>query len=140
MKSAQTLAVIILVACLMSGLHLDAPITCVIPFMGGIPPSIQDVVGVAIIVTTLWGLQHLRRNHSQSSIRTRRFNWGLLLVPAVWILAVWILNHVQPALTWEEILDRFHIQGQERVRMSRLIALSLVCIGAVVIKRIWVTN
>jgi hypothetical protein len=56
------------------------------------------------------------------------------------VLAVWILNHVQPALTWEEILDRFHIQGQERVCMSRLVALGLICIGAVVIKRIWVSD
>jgi hypothetical protein len=138
MRSAQTLAVVILVACLISGLHLDTPITCVIPFMGGMPPRIQDAVGVAIILTTLWGLQHLRRNHSEPSKRVRRFRWSLLLVPAVCILAVWVLNHAQPALGWEEIFDRCDIHGEERIRISRLVALGILCIGTVVIKAIWV--
>lgn len=70
----------------------------------------------------------------------RRFRWSLVLVPIICILAAWILNHVQPALTWQEILDRVHIQGQERVRMSRLVALGLICVGAVMIKRIWVSD
>lgn len=70
----------------------------------------------------------------------RRFRWSLVLVPGVCILAVWVLNHLQPAFRWEDLLDRFHIQGQERIRMSRLVGLGLICIGAVVVKRIWVSN
>jgi len=70
----------------------------------------------------------------------RRFRWSLVLVPGVCILMAWILSHVQPSLTWEEILARFHIEGEERVRMSRLVALGLICIGAVVVKRIWVSD
>jgi hypothetical protein len=68
----------------------------------------------------------------------RRFNWAL--VPAVWILTVWTLNHVQPALTWSEILDRWHIQGEERIRMTRLVALGVLTVGAVLIRRIWVAD
>jgi len=63
MKSAQTLAVLIVVTTLINALKLDAPITCVIPFMGGMPPNVYDFVGVAVILTTLWGLWHLGRNH-----------------------------------------------------------------------------
>jgi ferric-dicitrate binding protein FerR (iron transport regulator) len=74
---------------------------------------------------------------SRPSSPKRRFRWSLVLVPGVCILAVWILNHVQPAITWEQILDRFQVQGQERQRMSRLVALGLICIGAVWVKRIW---
>ena len=143
MKSALTLLALILVTTLITGLHLDAPITCVLPFLGGLPPNVYDFVGIVVILTTLWGLQHLRRSrgrHPHGSESSRRFNWGLVLVPMVWILAVWVLNHVQPALNWEEILDRFRIQGEERVRMTRLVALGIACLGAVVIERIWVSN
>ena len=66
MKSAQTVAVLILVTTLINGLNLDAPITCVLPFMGGMSPNIYDVVGVAVIVTMLWGLWRLSSNrHDQ---------------------------------------------------------------------------
>ncbi len=63
MKSAQTLLVLILVTTLINALHLDAPIACVIPFMGGMPPNVYDCVGAVVILTTLWGLWHLGRNH-----------------------------------------------------------------------------
>ncbi len=143
MKAALTLLVFVGIITLLNGLHLNAPITCVLPFLAGLSPSIYDFVGVAVILTTLWGLHHLQRSRGrqpQGSESSRRFNWALVLVPAVWILMVWIPNHTQPALNWEEILDRFHIQGDERVRMSRLVALGVICVGAVVIKRIWVSN
>jgi len=61
-KSAQTLLVLILVITLINALKLDAPITYAIPFLGGMPPNIYDAVGVAVILTTLWGLQYLGRN------------------------------------------------------------------------------
>lgn len=138
MKSACTVLVAIVALTLIDALSLDGPITCAIPFMGGMPPRIQDAVGVAIILTALWSLQQLRRNHAEPSRRVRRFRWSLLLVPAVCILAVWILNHVQPALGWEEIFDRCDIHGEERIRISRLVALGILCIGTVVIKAIWV--
>jgi len=138
MKSACTVLVAIVALTLIDALSLDGPITCVIPFMGGMPPRIQDAVGVAIILTTLWGLQQLRRNHSEPSRRVRRFNWALVLVPGAWLLMTWVLNHVQPALGWEEIFDRCDIHGEERIRMSRLVALGILCIGTVVIKAIWV--
>jgi len=138
-----TLIVLVLVVTLINALKLGAPITCVLPFLGGLPPSIYDFAGVAVILTTLWGLQHLRRRpgrQPQGTGSSRRFNWGLVLVPGVWILMVWVLNHVRPAFTWEETLDRFHIQGIERVRMSRLMALSVICLGAVSTRRIWASD
>jgi len=77
---------------------------------------------------------------SRSANPRRRFNWALVLVPAVWILTVWTLNRVEPALTWAEILDRWHIQGEERIRMTRLVALGVLAVGAVLIRRIWVAD
>jgi len=61
-KSALTLLVLISVITLINYLKLDAPITCVLPFLGGLPPSIYDFVGVAVILTTLWGLHRLGRS------------------------------------------------------------------------------
>jgi len=80
------------------------------------------------------------KSNPQPPRPTRRFRWSLVLVPGICLLAVWISNHVQPAITWQEILDRFHVQDQDREGMSRLVALGLTCIGAVVIKRIWVAD
>ena len=143
MKSALTLLVLISVITLINYLTLDAPITCILPFLGGLSPSIYDFVGVAVILTTLWGLEHLRRSRGRQphgSESSRRFNWGLVLVPGVWILMAWTLNRVQPALTWSEILDRWHIQGEERIRMTRLVALGVLAVGAVFIRRIWVAD
>jgi hypothetical protein len=65
-KAAKTVLVLILIATVLNALKLETCITYAIPFCGGMPPSIYDVVGVAVILTTLWGLHHLgrsRRHH-----------------------------------------------------------------------------
>jgi len=77
------------------------------------------------------------KSTSRPSRPRRRFRWSLVLLPGACVVAVWVLNHVDPAITWAEMLDRFHVQDQERQRMSRLVALGLICIGGVWIKRIW---
>jgi hypothetical protein len=63
MKAGFILAVLIIVTTILSALHLNAPITCILPFLGGLSPSIYDFVGVAVLLTTLWGLWYLGRNH-----------------------------------------------------------------------------
>jgi len=62
-KSANTIMILLLIVILIDFLKLDVPITYTIPFLGGMPPSKWDVAGCAVILTTLWGLHYLGRNH-----------------------------------------------------------------------------
>ena len=62
-----------------------------------------------------------------------RFRWGFVLIPMICLSAAWIINHVNPAFTWRDLLDLLPVS---RRHYSRLAILGLTLIGFLSIKRI----
>ena len=60
------------------------------------------------------------------------FRIGWLLAPLC-ILGMWyLLNHVQPVLKWDTVMDFLHVHNRERYTMLGILCLVLIFIVAVV--------
>jgi hypothetical protein len=63
-----------------------------------------------------------------------RFRSSLVLVPLALLLAAWVLNRIDPAISWDNIL--FMLGVRNRQRASMLIVLALTLLAILLIKRI----
>jgi len=48
--------------------------------------------------------------------------------------AGWFINHAEPSVTWDEVMDALGVQNRDRY--SRLAVLGLVLVGIAVIARV----
>jgi hypothetical protein len=65
-----------------------------------------------------------------------RLRASLVLVPMSLLLAAWVLNRVQPAMRWPDILQLLGVRDRQRFSMLAVLILTLAAIWFV--KRIWV--
>jgi len=72
------------------------------------------------------GRPRLRRRRRRSR---RRFNKAFLLVPAAVLILLWLIGGIEPAGTWDDVMDALNVQNRERYTM--LMCLCLVCVAVV---------
>ena len=63
-----------------------------------------------------------------------RPKWFLLLVPAAILLGAYVISHIEPAGTWDDVMDALRIRNRERYTM--LMCLGLFIVGVVAIARV----
>ena len=64
----------------------------------------------------------------------RRFRWYLLFVPLVILFAVWLAQGIQPAFSWDDVMD--HLNVRDRQRYTQLAVLGVLITTAVAILRV----
>ncbi len=70
-------------------------------------------------------------------VRPRRkscFKWGIILVPGVILLAVWLASGVSVGVTWDDVMDVLRVHN--RNRYTQLAILGLVAVGVVSIAKL----
>ncbi len=77
--------------------------------------------------------QAYRRRRKQT--RRRKFNWAFVLVPAAVLILLWIISGIEPAGTWDDVMDFLKVNNRERYTM--LACLGLLCVAIVWIARIF---
>ena len=70
----------------------------------------------------------------QPQTRRPKFRWALILVPLACLFALWFLNHIEPTITWDDVLDLLHVV--ERHKYSKAAVLGLTLIGIVAVLRV----
>ena len=63
-----------------------------------------------------------------------RPKWSILLVPAAILLGAYVISHIEPAFTWDQVMRELGIRNRERYTM--LMCLGLVIVGIVAIARV----
>ena len=63
-----------------------------------------------------------------------RFRWGMILLPGVVLLVLWLASGVSIGFTWDEVMDVLHVRN--RSRYTQLAILGLICVGVVAIARV----
>jgi len=63
--------------------------------------------------------------------QSHSFRSSLILVPLSLLTAAWILNRIDPAITWGDIMYILGIQNRERASMLIVLALTLMAILAI---------
>ena len=66
--------------------------------------------------------------------RRSTFRWSILWVPVACLLAAWFLAGVEPALTWDDVMDLLDVQ--ERERFTKLALLGLLLVGVIAVLHI----
>lgn len=64
----------------------------------------------------------------------RRFHWFLLAVPLVILSAVWLGQGIQPAATWEEVMDALNVRSRERY--TQLATLGVLITAGLAVSRV----
>ena len=78
-----------------------------------------------------------RRRPRIVMIRPRKkwqFRWQFLLIPLALITAVWFLGRIDPAITWDEVMDALGVRNRERY--TQLAVMGIALIGVATIWRI----
>ena len=73
------------------------------------------------------------RQRRQRRPPRRRFNWAFVLVPAAILPVFWIINGIEPAGTWDDVMDFLNVKNRERYTM-------LCCLGLGVVAVVWVVR
>lgn len=66
--------------------------------------------------------------------RRRRFRWWLLGVPAAVLAVAWTVGHIEPAASFEQLIQPIQLDLPERLRM--LVMLGIVAVAACLIARV----
>ncbi len=66
--------------------------------------------------------------------RRRRFRWGLILVPAALLTAMWLASHITIGFSWDDLLHSWGIKNTDR--FTNLAALAVVITAIVAIARV----
>ena len=74
---------------------------------------------------------HTRRRRRP---RRRRFRWFLLSIPIAILAANWIAQGIEPAFSWDDVLDALNVRDRSRVTM--LATLGVLVTAAVAIVRV----
>ena len=63
-----------------------------------------------------------------------RPKWSILLVPAALLLGAYVIAHIEPAFTWDDIMDACAIERRDR--FSNLFVAGVVIVGIVSVARV----
>jgi Ni/Fe-hydrogenase subunit HybB-like protein len=63
-----------------------------------------------------------------------RFKWGIVIVPAVLLLAYWVGANIAVGVSWNSVMGALHVHNRQRY--TQLACLGLVCVAVVAIARI----
>ena len=74
------------------------------------------------------------RRRQQARPQRWRPKWSILLVPVAILLGAYVIAHVEPAFTWDDVMDALDIENRERYTM--LMCLGLFIVGIVSIARV----
>jgi hypothetical protein len=64
----------------------------------------------------------------------RKFRWYLLTIPLVLFAAKWLAQGIEPAFTWEGVLDALRVRDRER--LTQLATLGVLITTAIAIYRV----
>ena len=67
-----------------------------------------------------------RRRPGRRQRRRKRFRWELVLIPLAIFLFAWIYRGIEPAGTWDDMIDFLRVRSRERYTM-------LGCLGIVIV-------
>lgn len=70
----------------------------------------------------------------------KRFRWWLILVPAVFLLAMWIAQGLDPAFKFEDVMNSLRVPGRSRESYTQLASLGVMATAVVVIHRMLTCN
>jgi len=59
-----------------------------------------------------------------------RFRWAFVLVPAAVFLALWIISGIEPAGTWDDLMDFMKVRNRQRYTLLACLGLVIVAIVA----------
>ncbi len=66
------------------------------------------------------------------------FRWWILCVLAAIALVAFVVNNIEPSISWLQAMDAIHVPFRSRERYSQTVVLGLVVVGALlVIKVLW---
>ena len=61
----------------------------------------------------------------------RRFRWAFVLVPAAVLLVLWIISGIEPAGSWDDVMDFLKVRNRERYTLLACLGLVIVAIAAI---------
>ena len=64
-----------------------------------------------------------------------RCRWGILAVIAAIALAAFVMNHVEPNISWSEIMDAVRVPASSHTKYSRNVVLGMVIVGTLLVIR-----
>ena len=64
----------------------------------------------------------------------KHFRWSLVWVPLAVLAAVWLMNGVEPAGSWDEFLDAIAIENRKRFTSIAILG-TLIC-SALIVARV----
>jgi hypothetical protein len=59
-----------------------------------------------------------------------RPNWGILWVIVALLGITWLLHNIEPAVTWEELMNYLHVHNRERYSQLAILCIILTTICA----------
>ena len=57
-----------------------------------------------------------------------RPNWAILWVIVALLGITWLLHHIEPAVTWEDVMDYLHVHNRERYSQLAVLGIILTAI------------